>query len=83
MESVGEAKVFSHDQAALPLQRKHLFGNSWMAMQESGIFVHAPNCNAASGCTCSFAQLNCGEMTALVGAVQNGIADRAEERVRI
>ena len=45
--------------------------------------VHTPNCNAATGCNCSFAGLNCDEITALVRAVQNGMADSSDERVRI
>ena len=78
MESAGEAKVFSDDKAAAETSfRQFLDGNE---REQGGIFVHAPNCNAAAGCTCSFARLNCSEMTALVGAVQNGIADRSDEK---
>jgi hypothetical protein len=53
------------------------------AREQGGIFVHAPNCNETAGCTCSFARLNCSEITALAGAVQNGIEESSDERVRI
>jgi hypothetical protein len=84
MDSAGEAEYFSdllEDQAAAEASFGQFLDGD--AREQGGIFVHAPKCNEAAGCTCSFARLNCSEITALVGAVQNGIEESSDERGRI
>ena len=84
MDSAGEAKYFSdllEDQAAAEASFGQFLDGD--AREQGGIFVHAPKCNEAAGCTCSFARLNCSEITALAGAVQNGIEESSDERVRV
>ena len=84
MESAGEVKVYS-DLVQNQAQQKQLLSNSWMAMQENrtgSSFMHLivmlqPVAPAA------FERLNFSELTALDGAVQNGMADSSDEKVRI
>ena len=43
------------------------------ARDKGRFFRHDPRCNAAAGCNCSFARLNCSEITALTQNIHNGI----------
>ena len=84
MESAGEAKVFSdlvQDQSTAEASFGQFLDGD--AREQGGIFVHAPSCNAAAGCACNFARLNCSEIAALAGAVQNGNADDSDDKVRM
>ena len=74
MESANEAKYYSDlegDYTAAELSFRHFLGGD--AREPGGFFVHAPTCNNAAVCNCSFARLNCSEITALTQTVQNGL----------
>ena len=66
MESANEAKYFSDlegDYTAAEVSFRQFLGGD--AREPGGFFVHTPTCNNAAVCNCSFARLDCSEITSL------------------
>ena len=74
MESAEDAKYFSdldEDYATAEVSFGQFFDGD--ARANDRLFAHNLSCNAAAGCNCSFARLNCSEITALTHTIQTGI----------
>ncbi len=80
LESAADAKYYS-DLIEDHVVTKNSFGQFFDddSRDNSRFSLHNHSCNAASGCNCSFALLNCSEITALTETVQSGTADVSEK----
>jgi hypothetical protein len=71
MESAADAKYFSdldEDYSKAEVSFGHFLDGD--AREDGRFFGHDPYCNAAAGCNCSFARLNCSEITVLAQTIQ-------------
>ena len=88
MESAADAKFYSdlvEDHVATEISFGPFLDGD--ARNDGRFFVHNPSCNAATGCNCSFARLNCSEIIALTENLQDGMAailpDSMQQKITI